>query len=76
MEIGDTAGLETCATLHPDGKFPRPIAFNVIPQVGGFDAEGNSVEENKVEAEIKNRELIKQELCGRIVSVRGELVEP
>jgi len=35
------------------GKFPRPIAFNVIPQVGGFDAEGNSVEENKVEAEIK-----------------------
>ncbi len=36
-----------------DAKFPRPIAFNLIPQVGGFDAEGNSVEENKVEAELK-----------------------
>ena len=35
------------------GKFPRPIAFNLFPQVGGFDAEGHSVEENKVEAELK-----------------------
>lgn len=35
------------------GKFPRPIAFNLFPQVGGFDAEGNSGEENKVEAELK-----------------------
>ena len=34
-------------------KFPRPIAFNVFPQVGGFDAEGHSGEENKVEAELK-----------------------
>lgn len=37
----------------PDAKFPRRIAFNLFPQVGGFDAEGNSVEENKVEAELK-----------------------
>ena len=35
------------------GGFPRPIAFNLFPQVGGFDAEGNSVEENKVEGELK-----------------------
>ncbi|MDD5209029.1 MAG: aspartate-semialdehyde dehydrogenase [Elusimicrobiales bacterium] len=35
------------------GKFPRPIAFNLFPQVGGFDEEGNSGEENKVEAELK-----------------------
>ena len=35
------------------GKFPRPIAFNLFPQVGGFDADGNSGEENKVEAELK-----------------------
>jgi aspartate-semialdehyde dehydrogenase len=34
-------------------KFPRPIAFNLFPQVGGFDSEGNSGEENKVEAELK-----------------------
>ncbi|MDO8805982.1 MAG: aspartate-semialdehyde dehydrogenase [Elusimicrobiota bacterium] len=35
------------------GKFPRPIAFNLFPQVGDFDGEGNSGEENKVEAELK-----------------------
>ena len=32
---------------------PRPIAFNVFPQVGGFDAAGNSSEENKVAAELR-----------------------
>jgi len=40
-------------TRPKDGKFPRPIAFNLFPQVGSFDAEGNSGEENKVEAELK-----------------------
>lgn len=34
-------------------KFPHPIAFNLFPQVGSFDAEGNSGEENKVSAELK-----------------------
>jgi aspartate-semialdehyde dehydrogenase len=34
-------------------KLPGPIAFNVLPQVGGFDAEGNSSEENKVKAELR-----------------------
>ncbi len=33
--------------------FPRPIAFNLFPQVGGFDGEGNTGEENKVKAELK-----------------------
>ncbi|MEF3279480.1 MAG: aspartate-semialdehyde dehydrogenase [Elusimicrobiota bacterium] len=32
---------------------PRQIAFNLFPQVGDFDEKGNSVEENKVEAELK-----------------------
>lgn len=35
------------------GRFPRPIAFNLFPQVGSFDAAGHSGEENKVEAELK-----------------------
>ncbi|MCM2266675.1 MAG: aspartate-semialdehyde dehydrogenase [Elusimicrobiales bacterium] len=35
------------------GAFPHPIAFNLFPQVGGFDAAGHSGEENKVEAELK-----------------------
>lgn len=32
---------------------PRPIALNVIPQVGGFDAGGNTGEETKVAAELR-----------------------
>lgn len=32
---------------------PRQIGFNLFPQVGSFDEKGNSVEENKVEAELK-----------------------
>lgn len=34
-------------------KFPRAIAFNLFPQVGNFDKNGMSVEEAKVEAELK-----------------------
>ena len=36
-----------------DRKFPHPIAFNLFPQVGGFDGKGVSVEENKVMAELR-----------------------
>ena len=36
-----------------DRALPRPIAFNLFPQVGGFDKNGMSVEEVKVEAELK-----------------------
>lgn len=36
-----------------DRKFPHPIAFNLFPQVGGFDGKGVSVEENKVIAEMR-----------------------
>src|SRR5262245_26457801 len=33
--------------------FPHPIAFNVIPQVGEFDAAGESVEERKMRDETR-----------------------
>lgn len=33
--------------------FPRQIAFNLFPQVGEFDSFGNSIEENRVEVELK-----------------------
>ena len=36
-----------------DRQFPRAIAFNLFPQVGGFDGNGVSVEESKVSAELK-----------------------
>ncbi|OGS08739.1 MAG: hypothetical protein A2270_04085 [Elusimicrobia bacterium RIFOXYA12_FULL_51_18] len=39
--------------LLKDRKFPRAIAFNLFPQVGDFDKSGMSVEEAKVEAELK-----------------------
>lgn len=32
---------------------PRPMAFNVFPQVGGFDRDGRSSEELKVAAELR-----------------------
>ncbi|MFH1620383.1 MAG: aspartate-semialdehyde dehydrogenase [bacterium] len=32
---------------------PRPIAFNLFPQVGSFDSDGNSVEEVKVARELR-----------------------
>lgn len=35
------------------GLFPRPMAFNLFPQVGKFDVNGNCGEENKVCAELK-----------------------
>jgi aspartate-semialdehyde dehydrogenase len=36
-----------------DRRLPGPIAFNLFPQVGGFDAAGNSSEENKVAVELR-----------------------
>ncbi|MGC8866700.1 MAG: aspartate-semialdehyde dehydrogenase [Elusimicrobiales bacterium] len=33
--------------------FPRQIAFNLFPQVGDFDEDGRSVEEKKIEEELK-----------------------
>jgi len=33
-------------------EFPKQIAFNLIPKVGDFDAEGNSTEENKMAREL------------------------
>jgi len=45
--------FKTGAVPALPGPFPRPIAFNLFPQIGGFDAEGRSGEENKVAAELK-----------------------
>ncbi len=37
----------------PHAALPRPIAFNVIPQVGGFDRDGHSGEELKFADELR-----------------------
>jgi aspartate-semialdehyde dehydrogenase len=36
-----------------DRNLPHRIALNLFPQVGGFDGEGNSSEENKVRGELR-----------------------
>ena len=46
LKRGKVPALKGCG-------FPRAIAFNLFPQVGGFDKNGISVEEAKVEAELK-----------------------
>ncbi|MFH2201910.1 MAG: aspartate-semialdehyde dehydrogenase [Elusimicrobiota bacterium] len=35
------------------GVFPQPISFNILPQVGSFDAGGESGEETKVRDELR-----------------------
>ena len=49
-------------------SFPRPIAFNVIPQIGGFDNNGFCSEEIKISNEIKK--VISQDICISATSVR------
>lgn len=56
-------------------KFPRPIALNLFPQVGGFDDAGNSGEENKVAAELRkiwgSAGLRISSTCVRVPVLRG-----
>ncbi|MGA3035984.1 MAG: aspartate-semialdehyde dehydrogenase [Vulcanimicrobiaceae bacterium] len=51
------AGLETLeveeAGGKPNGTFTAPIFHNVVPQIGSFDAFGNSGEESKVAQETR-----------------------
>lgn len=53
------AGSLTANSLFPKAScrkpvsLPQQIAFNVFPQVGSFDPQGNSGEENKVRAELR-----------------------
>jgi aspartate-semialdehyde dehydrogenase len=51
------AGLDALAGEEqggaPDGTFAAPIYRNVVPQVGGFDGDGDTGEEKKVAAETR-----------------------
>jgi len=49
----DAAGRAPALVAGKSEVLPRSIACNVIPQVGGFDASGNSGEERKVAAELR-----------------------
>jgi aspartate-semialdehyde dehydrogenase len=51
------AGLDALAReeagVAPDGTFAAPIHRNVVPQVGGYDGDGDTGEEKKVVAETR-----------------------
>lgn len=55
--------------------FPRPMAFNLFPQVGSFDEEGNCSEENKVFAELQKiwnaPDLLVSSVTVRVPVMRG-----
>ena len=44
---------QTLTDKEQDYPFPKDITNNVIPQIGGFDSEGRSEEENKMIYEIR-----------------------
>jgi len=49
----DSSGKAPLLAAAKAQALPRAIAFNVIPQVGGFDEKGESSEERKVAAELR-----------------------
>lgn len=44
---------ETADSTHPPEIYPHPIAFNLFPQVGDFNAAGLCVEEQKITEELQ-----------------------
>lgn len=52
-KLGGRSERAALVPSRPHSALPRPIAFNVIPQVGGINSHGDSSEELKVAAELK-----------------------
>lgn len=56
-------------------KFPEPLAFNVVPHIGTFDAEGESQEETKMRQETRRildaPDLQVSATCVRVPVLRG-----
>ena len=59
----------------PSLAFPHPIAYNLIPQIGGFDEEGYSSEERKMQNEGRkiwhHPELLVNCTCVRVPTMRS-----
>ena len=59
----------------PSVAFPHPIAYNLIPQIGGFDAEGYSSEERKMQNEGRkiwhHEKLLVNCTCVRVPTMRS-----
>lgn len=73
--LKSAGGLAPLMPGQPHAALPRAIAMNVIPQVGGFDKNGNSGEEEKVAAELRkiwNAPALKVSVTAvRVPVVRG-----
>lgn len=52
-QAADLAGGERPGAVQPGQAFPRRIAANVIPSIGGVGADGFCEEEDKVHAELR-----------------------
>ena len=48
--------------------FPKPIAFNIIPQIGSFEVDGYTGEENKIRQELKK--ILGKNIAISVTSVR------
>lgn len=52
----------------PAKVFPKQIAFNILPHIGDFDAEGNTAEELKITQEIQK--ILSPDICVSATCVR------
>jgi aspartate-semialdehyde dehydrogenase len=70
------ATKEFCETKTVKGSesFPRPIPFNIIPQIGSFDGEGFASEETKIANELRkviSKEIFVSATCVRVPVLIG-----
>lgn len=74
-----SATKEFCETKTKKASesFPRPIPFNVIPQIGSFDESGFSGEETKITNELKkiiNNDIFISATCVRVPVLVGHSI--
>ncbi len=60
---------ETANSTYPPQIYPRPVAFNLFPQIGDFNAAGLCVEEQKISEELQ-KILDAPELSVTVTTVR------
>jgi aspartate-semialdehyde dehydrogenase len=73
--------LDRTTREHLDGRpetrevYPRPIAFDVMPQIGDFEAAGHTVEENKMRDETRkifdDPRIVVHATCVRVPVLRS-----
>ncbi|BDB95934.1 aspartate-semialdehyde dehydrogenase [Candidatus Hydrogenosomobacter endosymbioticus] len=67
-ELFENARAELDEKSYESKQFSRPIAFNVIPQIGSVGADGETGEENKIRTEV--RKILANDIEINAASVR------